>query len=222
MFRTFWPHLRALFVVGHLTAILLASLPAPEGGMNRALWKEPTARAEFEIWAKRLHVTVDELQDQLWKVASWWMDLRAVWMAPVRPYLGAVGAHQAWRMFAGANRFPTKLHFRIRDAGAPADAWRSVYERDNPELRWRAEIWEHERFRNGFDRFGWPHYRAFLEEACGWVSQRAFEDFPQAAEVRCSIWRERAPTPAQARSGEKREGYWWAEVTRSRPAEVRR
>lgn len=216
MIRAAWPHLRALLVVLHVTAVVLAALPAPDGAMNRKLWSEPTVRVEFEAWARRFGVTVDEFQGALWRVATVWMDARGVYMRPVRPYLDATGATQAWRMFAGANRFPTKFHVRVRDEGEPEDAWRSVYERDHPERRWAASVFEQERFRNGLDRFGWPHYRVHFEEACTWVARRALEAFPKAAAVQCAIWRERAPSPEQAKRGEKIDGHWWAEVTRTR------
>jgi hypothetical protein len=218
MLRAAWPHLRAAFVALHITAIVLAALPAPEGGMDRRLWSEPTVQSEFRIWADRLHLEEPTLEQLVWKVAVAWMDARAVFLAPVKPWLEWTGETQVWRMFVGANRFPTRFQLQVRDAGQTSeDAWRTLYYRDDPAHRWHEELWENERFRNGLDRFGWPHYKSFFEEFCDYAAKLALAEEPAAADVRCRIWRNPAPTADDARAGvTPTGGYWWSEVVRSR------
>jgi hypothetical protein len=42
-----WPHIRTVLVTLHLIAITLLALPAPEGGMDRQSWQNPTVQEEL-------------------------------------------------------------------------------------------------------------------------------------------------------------------------------
>lgn len=196
-----WPHLRALFVVLHVAAIVLVAIPAPQGGMNRKAWKQPTVQAEFAAWGDRLRgmglsLTNDELEDHLWSFAGSYMRIRNRVLAPTRPYTTYLGTSQSWRMFVAPHRHPSRLEVAVQRG----DDWEVVYLQTRPGPDWLEHILEHDRTRSVLFRYAWPAYRGRYKRFSQWLATRAAADFPDAEQVRVRWLRQRSPSPAQVRA----------------------
>ena len=113
MKSTFWKHARAALVLAHVLTMVLAAIPAPVNGMNRAMWKNPTAKMEFETWARGLRMQPDEFEELIWKLANLWMSIRDVYLTPVTPWIRITGTEQPWRMFVGPDRYPPRFQLQV-------------------------------------------------------------------------------------------------------------
>src|SRR5437868_2844899 len=122
-----WRQLRGVLVAFHLVAIGIAALPAPDGGMNRALWRDPGVQAEFTVWARWFGVRPVKLEDSLWKLATRWMAVRGAMLRPVAPYLDASGAWQPWRLFVAPHRFPARFELLMLRAGGDGTNWEPLF-----------------------------------------------------------------------------------------------
>ena len=111
-----WKHVRAALVLFHVAAMVLAALPAPVNGMNRAMWKNPTAQLEFEAWAKGLGMKTEDFEEGIWKLAVFLMGVREVCLTPVQPYIRYTGTEQPWRMFVGPDRSPPRYQLQPKSA----------------------------------------------------------------------------------------------------------
>lgn len=200
--RPWWPHVRAALVAAHVLAVGVAALPAPEGGMNRAAWADPTVQAELDAWAGRLRslglpVERAALEDHLWVVGRTWTQARAALLRPLRPYYRGAGTNQSWRMFVAPHRFPARLVLSVREDGA----WRDVYVERDPQRRWMGRQLDHDRFRSAIFRYSWPGYGRAWAELGQWLALRAARDFPRASHLRLRFARQRSPSPAEVRAG---------------------
>jgi len=202
-------HLRAAFVLFHLLAITLVSLPSVGGGMRRSAWRTPTVQAEFDAWTARLQglgLAVDRegLEDRLWAFASGYEDGRDKVLGVFEPYY-RLGTWQSWRMFVAPHRFPARLEIEIGEG----QGWTPVYVARSSTHDWLAGALDHDRFRAATFRYGWAHYRVARHKFVDWVALRAAEDFPEAQSVRVSFVRYRTGSPEDVRAGvvakEKRE-----------------
>jgi hypothetical protein len=197
-----WPHIRAGLVTLHLIAITLLALPAPEGGMDRQAWQNPTVQDEFRAWSHTLTscgliITPTELEDRLWTIAQRYMALRGGVLQPFGPYYTTCGTFQGWRMFVGPHRFPLVLHIDIAEQGQ----WRPVYIERDSQYRWRSRQLDSYRFRAALFRLGWPGYEGELQRFAQWVARQAAADFPQAEQVRVRFFQRRTPSPEEVRAG---------------------
>ena len=91
MFREYWPQIRTILISIHLIAITLKAIPAPEGAMNRADWRNPTVQAEFKDFTQKLNraglnITQRELEDELWFLSKQYMKIRKGMLRPFRTY----------------------------------------------------------------------------------------------------------------------------------------
>jgi len=200
-------HARAAFVAFHLAAVCFMALPAPDGGMNRSAWKDPTVQAEFEAWSARLTswgytIESDELEDQGWAFATAYTSVRRELMQPLLPYYNGLGTRQSWRMFVAPHRNPAKLEVRVREGGT----WRMVYRPLDADAAWRSEQFNHTRMRSAIFRYAWKHYAKSYLQFVEWIAGHAAVDFPEADLVEVRWRRYRTPSPEQIRAGELPEG----------------
>lgn len=207
--RAAWRQLRALLVLVHVVAVGLAALPAPEGGMNRAAWKDPTVQDELNTWAARLRAAGLDLGDEefqavLWNLGTRTIAARKLVLRPLQPYYRFLGTHQSWRMFVAPHRYPARLHIDVEEGGA----WRPVYVARSPEYRWRARQLDDDRMRAAIFRYAWPAYARAWRSFSAWVATRAAADFPEARRVRLRYDKRRTPSPAEVEAGVEPPGRW--------------
>jgi len=202
-------HLRGLLVGLHVLAVVLVALPAPEGGMNRASWADPTVQAEFQAWADRLgalglDLGPEEIEQQAWTLAQAWTKGRNVVLKPIRPYTRYLGTNQPWRMFVAPHTHPSRLHIELREA----EGWRTIYIARDPTLDWRADQLGHDRARSALFRYAWPGYSRSWKQLSRWLAERAAEDFPQATHLRLRFARQQSPSPEEVRAGFEHPRTW--------------
>jgi hypothetical protein len=203
------PHLRAAFVLFHLVAVTLMAVPAPAGGMKRGAWKDPTVQAEFAAWTDRFNalgagLTVEEFEQQLWDFAVVFMEGRTRVLSPFQPYYHWAGTWQTWRMFIAPHRYPARLNIDLLFE----DGWRTVYVARSDEHTWLRQELDQERMRSAMFRYGWSSYRNTWREFVDWTALRALEDYPEATRLRARMYKQRTPTPEEARAGTEIEGKW--------------
>jgi hypothetical protein len=196
--------LRGVFVAFHLLAVTLMALPAPEGGMNRASWKDPTVQGELAAWTERLNrlgldLKADQLEETLWRTAVDYMRLRARVLSPFRLYYEWCGTGQSWRMFVAPHRYPTRLHIDLEEYGQ----WRPLYVERDADHNWLGAWLDHHRFRSVIFRLGWQEFAGDYRQFVNWVARRAARDFPEASRVRVYFIRYRTPTPEEVRKGQR-------------------
>ena len=213
-----WPHLRAALVLFHVACIFVISFPAPIGGMHRANWKVPSVQQDFEAWARLLHVSAAALEETLYQAATVWMSVRSTVARPFGPYVRWTGCDQPWRMFVGPVRNQAKLQIQARVAGAPPDAWETLFEERSTEHRWHEVTFAQERLRTQLSRWPWPGYRSAFESGCAYFARLAFAERPDVQQVRCRFWSAPSPNPEQARNHVQPQGAWGEPFVHDRPA----
>lgn len=211
MIEAWLPHVRAAFLVVHLTAITLAALPSPAGGMSRVAWKDPTVQAEFAAWNQRLNRwfglgwSQKELEDRAWDLAVQVIEVRKVGLAPFGPYYRTFGTSQAWRMFVAPQTWPARLHIEVERNGA----WETLY-LEGREERWGTRFLHHDRIRASRFRYAWTQYRSTYKQFGAWLARRIAADYPDATTARISWRRFQSPSPDAVIAGraptEKVEG----------------
>ena len=208
MFRKWWPHIRTLLITIHLLAIILKAIPAPEGGMNKADWKNPTVQAELQTWtttfnAAGVEVTSVELEEHLWNLAQHYMAIRKGILRPFRTYYKYFGADQNWRLFVAPHMYPSKLHIDV----FIDDNWVPLY-RPFSIHQWNANIIETSRFRPAIFRYSWTRYKRHYRKMGLYFAKRAAEDFPTATKMRTRWWQQKSPSPEQLLDGNLPTGKW--------------
>jgi hypothetical protein len=202
------PHLRAAFVAFHLVAIGLMALPAPEGGLNRSTWQDPTVKAELTAWHDRLVPgwTQERFEAELYRAASGVMKVRQVTLAPFRWYYDLCGTDQTWRMFVAPQTVPTRLEIDLQDV--EGGAWHPIFVERSAEWNWRATQLGNERMRSAIFRYGWKHYQKPERQLGAWLAARAAVDFPTAHALRTRWYRYRTPSPKQVMAGSAPAGKY--------------
>jgi len=197
-----WPQIRAVLIAVHLIVITALALPAPDGGMDRNAWKNPTVQAELQSWTQSLNscgidITQPELEDRLWHTASAYMNARGTVLGPFLPYCEYCGTDQSWRMFVAPHRFPTTLHIDVAEGGT----WRPVYVERDRRYTWLGRQLDSYRFRSVLFRLGWPGYEGEFDRFAHWVVRQAAKDFPEAGRVRVRLLKSRTRSPEKVRAG---------------------
>jgi hypothetical protein len=198
------PRARAAFVVFHVTAITLAALPSPAGGMSRTAWKDPTVQTEFSAWNQRLNAwfglawAPQEFEQHAWDLAVAVIDVRKTLLAPFDPYYDAVGTGQAWRMFVAPQTHPARLHIEIERGGQ----FETIYLEGRDE-RWGTRWLHHDRLRASRFRYAWPQYKSNWKQFGQWIARKIAHDYPDATTARVSWRRYRSLSPEQVLAGEK-------------------
>ncbi len=190
--------------------MVLTAIPAPVGGTDRAAWKNPTAQMEFAAYARVLRMAPEDFEEQLYRLAIFWMNFRALYLRPVEPYLRITGTDQPWRMFVGPDRYPPRFQLQLRTA---ATDFVTLYEERSPEHVWHEEFFTQERVRSHTYRYAWPEYVWAAEQNCNWLARRVFDEKADATQVRCRFWKQKTPSAEQARAGAPLEPGSWIHET---------
>lgn len=154
-------------------------------------------------------------------VAPWedavpqWRQARVTLKSQSLPLRRLTGAGQGWRMFADVPRHTGRLEVDV-DEG---EGWRTVFFERSPQARWRADTFEHHRWREFINRVRnrrgsreWTHLNRVVS---GW----AFDDFPRAQRVRLQITRATVVGPKTLRRrGELRFSKVSKALVTERPA----
>jgi hypothetical protein len=185
--------LRAAFVLFHVVAITVMSIPAPVGGMEEARWATPAGKRELHQWAEALGTSDQALRDVVWKAGGAWLSFRNDLVAPFRPYLVYTGSRQSWRMFSMVSHEQGQLAISV-DRGNGREPVFVSYEHE----LWRRTELRQERTRTILnDFFGresksvWP---GFVDRLADW----AREDFPDAKTLEVEISTRPTPDPGTA------------------------
>ena len=100
--------LRFGFVLFHLTAVTVLSVPAPVGARMDATWKERHVRSQVLEWVAPFRSLLGDRSDEqvltlARAVATRILNARDLVIAPFVPYARTVGAGQGWQMFGSLN-----------------------------------------------------------------------------------------------------------------------
>jgi hypothetical protein len=190
--------LRAVFVLFHVVAITIMSIPAPVSGMKKAQWSTPAGTQEIHRWADvaratGLRVTDATFRDFVWEAGSTWLSLRNDVVAPFRPYLAYTGSRQSWRMFSMIEHEEGRLAIFL-DRGQGREPLFVTYEHEV----WRRTELRQERTRTILGAFyGLDSKRTwdgFVDRLADW----ARADFPDGKELVAEIGRRETPPPGAA------------------------
>ena len=110
--------LRFGFVLFHLTAVTVLSVPAPVGARMDATWKERHVRSQVLEWVAPFRSLLGDRSDEqvltlTRAVATRILNVRDLVIAPFVPYARTVGAGQGWQMFGSLNDQPARLRIRV-------------------------------------------------------------------------------------------------------------
>lgn len=183
---------RALIIALVLCVHGLMALPLPRPVMRQ---NSPSSVQELSNWRDRLaDAGVRLTNEQLVDWVRWWSQptlWRRELLAPMRPLHDLMGVGQGWGFFAVPVTHPRRLEVYAIDG----DTERLIYRRLDPRHSWRAAWFSDRHVRGVYDsiRGRKPTYRRFVAT----VAEMAFEDFPNADEVRVQLVRSRTPHPRQ-------------------------
>ena len=184
---------RALVIALVLSVHGLMALPLPRPVMRQ---NSPGSLQELSNWRGRLgeaglHVTNEQLIDWV-GVLSQPMFWRRELLAPMRPVHDLMGVGQGWGFFAVPVTHPRRLEV-YAIAGEQETL---IFRRLDPKRTWRADWFADRHVRGVYDsvRGRKPIYRRFVAT----VAEMAFEDFPEATEVRVQLVRTHTPSPRDA------------------------
>jgi hypothetical protein len=107
-------------------------------------------------------------------------------------------------MFSGPHRYPTRLTIDIEEQGR----WRTVFVEQSEAHTWQADKLREHRLRRIAFLEGWAMYKKRYGQFADWIARLASHDFPQATRVRLRHYKQRTPTPEEARSGKHIDGTY--------------
>lgn len=204
------------FVVYHVCAVVLLSVPAPTGARSDEVWTDPFTRRQILGWGGWLveagvFPSEAALLERARAIAEGTLDLRDLVIAPFTPYSRAVGAGQGWQMFATLNDEPARLSLEVR--WSAQGAWEPLYIARDPAHAWRIEQLDQERVRAFANDWSWDRDRADYKLFSRWLAREVAAEEPDAQAVRVSMLRAKLPTPEQLREGDlPPERVTWAEI----------
>lgn len=205
--RRAWPHLRVLFVLYHVLAIVVFALPSPRRMGDRSNWKSDRNQAELASWARTLSATgldvsKDELEEVMWGLTQRYLAVRKDLIDPFDEYARYIGMAQGWRMFTNPQRRPGKLHVDVEIDGV----WTPVFVYRSGEHDWMRWQFEHNRFRKQLGRINSKRAVRAYDQLTKWIARQAARDFPEATRLRTRLYRYRSLPPDRVRAGEEPEG----------------
>ena len=208
MSNNWWRHCRTILITIHLIAIVLKAIPAPEGGMNKGDWKNPTVQAELATWTQTfnglgIEITQIELEAQLWTIAKQYMSIRKGVLKPFKQYYKYFGSDQNWRLFVAPHMYPSKLNIDM----FIDNEWVPVYQ-PFTDHRWQETLIETSRFRPAVFRYSWPRYKSHYRKMGIYFAKQAAKDFPTATKMRTRWWQQKIPSPEQVLSQNQPSGKW--------------
>ena len=192
-----WPHLVAAFVVLHVAASCIDTVPNLALALNRRNWSDPRVKRELDAWAARLGVQRGPFEQVLWDVGMGYQSARNVVEGPFRPYYRVTGVRQQWAMFIAGTRTSDRFELRGRACAVddPACDWELLYTRGDPAHAFLADILSASRMRSEIFRWGWPTSAKSFERGCKAVAGRAFLESDQLLAVECRFGRYTLPDP---------------------------
>ena len=196
-------HLVALYVLYHLTSMVVGSIPATSGVMRRSYWRDATVQDEFAAWSARLTrvgltIPPAELQEKAWRLSGWWGRMRERAMTPFGRYQNLTGTYQPWRMFVAPHRYPTRLRIEARRADG---GWVDIDVLGPTGQPGRRALLRDVRVRSMLFNHYWGTNAGDFRRLATWLAKRARADHPEARAVRVRTVQHRSPTPAEARDG---------------------
>lgn len=199
LLRRVAPHVVAGFVVLHVAAACLDVIPGLSEGLDRRNWREPRVRQELDVWAERLGLERNGLEERLADVVKTAQSVRTALRKPVEPYLQLSGMKQSWTMFMAGT--PERDRFQIRGRSCPVSdescSWIPLYTQGETTTgNWR-EVLEHPRVRSQVFRWGWARKNASYRAGCRSLARRMFAEHVEFTTVECRFERSTAPGPRQ-------------------------
>ncbi len=203
-----WPHLRALLVLFHCSAVVVLSLPG-SSMLDRARWRSENLKSDFAGWSSALSkvgVTIppEELGVRVRGVAERYLRVRSLLVAPFGHYPRLSGANQGWAMFASPQRHPAEVHVDVLEAGA----WRPLFRPRDPAASWQSGPLTHHRMRKLMGRFAREYRDGVFSELAAFLASRAFSDVPAAERVRVRLYRYDSLPPERVQRGERPQGRY--------------
>jgi hypothetical protein len=168
-------HLRAVFVLLHVAAIGLLSMPAPVG-MRRSDLDDPQVATALADWhgALGLNTTEAQFADQVWEVGGGILQVRKRLLAPFERYYALTGTRQGWRMFGQVARTPARFELWA-DEG---EGFRPLYVAGSSEAVWQASLLRGERFRTFINQFSWKTHRGAFDRMVEWLACKRQKELP--------------------------------------------
>ncbi len=193
-----WPSIRATLIALVLLWHGLLASPIPSS-VNAKTFDNPIAEAELQRWTQLLgqagfETTPQQLEVLVIEHASGLAAGKKAALKPLRPIQRVLGIGQAWGLFTYPNTYPHQMVISIRDR--PSEPWRTIYAALDPEHDWRKSHFVYRRIRGVYDDNASntrPSYGNFVD----WVATMAFEDFPEANEVRVHMIRRHVKPPGK-------------------------
>jgi hypothetical protein len=189
----FWarvrPQLVAAFVLFHLAANCVSSLPDLGRGLDRRAWRDPRARRELQLWADRFGMERPRFEERIYAIGVAAQDVRVAMSEPFGPYMRMTGLRQSWAMFAAGTEMSDRFGLRVRRCPLEDRSceWEMIYIHADPERAWRRSVIGHPRIRSAIFRWSWPSYVGNYERGCNAIARLVFRDFPDVTAVQCGF-----------------------------------
>jgi hypothetical protein len=192
-----WPHVVAVFVVFHVLAVTINTIPDVRQGLDRRSWQDGRARREIQMWADRLGMQREDLEKVLAQVGTSYQETRSSIVAPFDPYMRFTGMKQAWAMFGAGTAESDRFGLRMRRCALDDVScdWEDLYIHADDKATWRSNVLGHPRLRSAIFRWSWPGGKAAYHRGCDAIAFLVLKDFPDAAVVQCRFERSQLPSP---------------------------
>lgn len=189
-------HLRGLFILLHLIAVLGMALPGPVAGVKSTIMETETGREQVAAWAGLFRAVGINMTDQeaavwLWDAGQVLVSARSAITTPFAKYYRWCGTRQSWRMFAFVVKRPTLFTVEVEQNGQ----WQPLYQVGSETATWRQPFFHHERIRGliaGFDTSK-RGYAPFSD----WLAAQIHQEFPDATAARTRVLRTPTTLPGQ-------------------------
>jgi len=185
---------------------VLAAVPTP-GNFTHETLKQPVVRDQLLQWLRILNflgssVTETELGDGYVAFAQGLNKVRGTLLKPYNTVSRITGTQQGWALFATPDTRPARLVVRARIG----KRFRVLYRSGDAEHDYAADFLEYRRVRALYNpgRSGPPPtYAGFAER----LSQRIFDDFPDARSVTVSLEYNRITLPDEEEARDAEEAH---------------
>lgn len=193
-----WPKIRAALLGLVLLWHGLMASPIPSR-VDESSFKNPIARAELKRWTEILgrvgvETSPTELKVAVIEAGGGIAAAKKEALQPLRPAQRVLGIGQAWGLFTYPNTWPHTLTISIRSS--ERRPWETIYAALDPEHDWRKSTLVYRRIRGVYDDNA-SRTRASYDNFVEWIAGEAFEDFPEAEQVRVHMLRRHVKPPGE-------------------------
>ena len=190
-----WPHMRAAFVVFHVLAVVVLSLPHPASLKRASDWERPQVKARFARLSgalRGLGMTLEDgaLQRATWSAAQSYLRVRGAMASVFEPYARAAGFGQGWSLFLSSGREVSRVHIDLERNGR----FEPLFVRGSREHRWLSRELDGDRMRKLFGYAIRGHDDAWNAFA-RWAARRAAHEFKDATALRVRTFVYDVPPP---------------------------